>query len=392
MVLNLFKYLYNIYTSFSGINNAGSRSIVTLATMLIAMTAHSFTVIIDAGHGGKDHGAIGSFTNEKTINLSVAGRVRDILKKELDGCKVVMTRNDDKFVTLQGRADIANESKGDIFVSIHANSVGLNTPGRTSVNGASVYTLGLEKSDVNMEIAKRENAVIMLEADYTKTYQGFDPNSTESYIMFEIDHSINMDNSIKLAGEVQRELVRTAGRKDNGVRQAPFYVLVKTAMPAILVELDFICNPTQEKFMASDSGSDKLARAIANAIIKYNKGISTTVKTNNTKPKSGQVKEPAIAERATPSQDSNPGNPSSQSNQVIYKVQFLTSGSKVIKNGDQMFKGLENVDHYKDSDGIIKYTIGASPSLTEIKKLLRQVKEIFPQAFIIKTMNGQRIR
>ncbi|MCH5345759.1 MAG: N-acetylmuramoyl-L-alanine amidase [Muribaculaceae bacterium] len=449
---------------------------ILFVAITMATPAWAFTVIIDPGHGGRDYGASGTITQEKFINLAVAQKLAYFLTDEMEDCKVVMTRNGDRFVTLQGRADLANKSGGDIFISIHANSVAESNPQRTTVNGASVYTLGLEKSEANMEVARRENSVITLEPDYTTTYQGFNPNSTESYIMFEIGQSADMDKSIRLANEVQKELHKTAGRKDNGVRQAPFYVLVKTAMPSILVELDFICNPQQERFMDSDEGSTMLARAIANAVRKYrhlddlqNGTVSHTTPSTTTQPDVAQTTatpttpavtpstpavtpstptpstpEPAPAPSSTtvtpssaawswtstplptePAQTSTPTTPSTSREQVtepakpafdvytstpitgttttapaqqddrdvvIYKVQFLTSWKKVIPEGDRQFKGLTGVEHYTDSDGVIKYTYGAERSDPEIRKVLAEVRRLFPQAFIIKTMNGQRIR
>ncbi len=389
------KTLYFIYrslTALPGLPTTRLAAFVVWACIACSFNAAAFTVIIDAGHGGNDAGALGAFTNEKSINLDVAQKVRDILRRELD-CKIVMTRDDDYFVTLQSRADIANRAKGDIFISIHANSVGLNTPGRTSVNGASVYTLGLEKSQANMEVAKRENSVIMLEPDYTTTYQGFDPNSTESYIMFEIDQSVNLDNSIRLAGEIQRELKTTAGRRDNGVRQAPFYVLVKTAMPAVLVELDFICNPTQEKFMASEAGSTRLARAIANAVISYNRNCSpATVPANKPKTTKTKTKPDKKETVAQPRDEEQPTPVVADTDIPIYKVQFLTSGPTVLADGDSRFKGLTPVEHYIDTDGVVKYTTGTAATTAEAKKILSSVKKLFPQAFIIKTINGKRVR
>ena len=239
----------------------------------IALTAaeKSFTVMIDPGHGGKDAGALGRRTNEKTINLAVAKKVRDLIDSNMKDTKVEMTRDGDNFVTLKGRSNMANKKQADIFISIHANSIDRKSPLHSSINGAAVYTLGLRKSETNLSIAMRENEVMKLEPDYSTTYEGFDPSSTESYIAFEMMQHTNMDQSIELAEAVQNELVRTAGRKNNGVRQAPFWVLVGTSMPAILVELDFICNPTMERFMMSEKGQDKLAPAIYKGIERYRK-------------------------------------------------------------------------------------------------------------------------
>ena len=212
-----------------------------------AAMAKDFTVVIDPGHGGKDAGALGTRTNEKTINLKVALKLKEMLEKEMDDTKVEMTRSTDVFVPLQKRADFANNKHADIFVSIHANSISSKSPMHRKINGAAVYTLGLDRSDTNLSVAMRENEVMKLEANYSTTYQGFDPSSTESYIAFEMMQHKNMDQSIALAEAVQNQLVRTAGRKNNGVRQAPFWVLVRTSMPSILVELDFICNPTIDR-------------------------------------------------------------------------------------------------------------------------------------------------
>lgn len=354
---------------------------VTILMMIVAVQINAFTVVIDAGHGGNDAGALGAYTNEKSINLKVAKKVAGYLTAEMSDCKVVMTRNDDRFVTLQGRADIANKAGGDIFVSIHANSVAMESPGRTTVNGASVYTLGLEKTAANMEVARRENSVMMLEPDYTTTYRGFDPNSTESYIMFEMVQTVDMDKSIRLAGEVQKQLKTTAGRKDNGVRQAPFYVLVKTAMPSILVELDFICNPTQEKFMDSDAGSTKLARAIANAIKNYRQGCV-----------SNDVTQTETDTTPLPATETTTTKPTPEPGKLLYKVQFMTSGNKVLPDGDSRFKSLKDVEHYRDTDGVVKYTVGAENTFQGANKVLREIKKLFPEAFVIKMIDGKRVR
>ncbi|MDE6270595.1 MAG: N-acetylmuramoyl-L-alanine amidase, partial [Muribaculaceae bacterium] len=202
-----------------------------------------YTIVIDPGHGGRDLGCSGVLTNEKTIVLDVGKRLGEILSKEHPEIKIVYTRDDDRFLTLQQRADVANDARGDLFVSIHINSVDKRSPSRKSVHGASVYTLGLHKSDNNLNVAMRENAVMELEQDYSEKYQGFDPSSSESYIMFELNQNSHVSNSLELAAQMQKELITTAGRADKNVRQAGFWVLWAVAMPAVLVELDFICNP-----------------------------------------------------------------------------------------------------------------------------------------------------
>ncbi|MDE5838271.1 MAG: N-acetylmuramoyl-L-alanine amidase, partial [Paramuribaculum sp.] len=230
-------------------------SLLLFAVLAIIFSAEAkFTVVIDAGHGNQDYGAVGKISNEKDINLGVALRVGDLIKKNMPDVEVIYTRNNDTFVTLQGRADIANKAKGDLFISIHTNSVDKKSKNYLTVHGASVYTLGFKKSSENLAVAMRENAVMKLERDYSTTYEGFDPSSSESYIIFEMSQNLHMAQSIEAANEIQKELVSTAGRFDRGVRQANFWVLFKTSMPAILVELDFICNPEMERFMSSSAG------------------------------------------------------------------------------------------------------------------------------------------
>lgn len=253
---------------------AGAATVVAASPSRRAENTDPFVVVIDAGHGGKDYGAIGKVTNEKSINLNVARQIRDILAEDAPDIKVVMTRSDDRFVPLAGRATIANKAKGDLFVSIHTNSVDKKNPNRLKVAGASVYSLGLGRTEENLAVAMRENAVMTLEPDYTTTYEGFDPNSAESYIIFEMDRDLHMEQSISAAKAVQEQLVSTARRSDRGVRQAGFLVLRATSMPAILVELDFICNPTQEKYMHSEKGRKELGQAVAKGIINYSDEVA----------------------------------------------------------------------------------------------------------------------
>lgn len=228
----------------------------------------SFILVLDPGHGGKDIGAPGAKhrINENAVVLDVAKRVGRMIEESDMDIKLIYTRNTDKFVTLQGRSDIANKSHGDLFISIHCNSVEV---GANKVQGASVYVLGTSKSDENMRVAMRENSVIELEPDYTRKYSNFDPNSVESHILFELNQSVYIRQSIDFAKLAQNELVKTAGRVNKSLRQANFHVLWATSMPAVLVELDYICNPTIEEFFASADGREKCAKALFNAIRKY---------------------------------------------------------------------------------------------------------------------------
>lgn len=235
----------------------------------LAAQTKDFVVVLDAGHGGKDHGAVDNGVKEKDINLAVTLRLGELIKKKLKHTKVVYTRDDDTFVSLQGRADIANKAKGDLFISIHTNSVDAKNKNRRTVAGASIYTQGSHKDDANLAVAKRENAVIELENGYEQKYSGFDPNRVESYIIFEMAAKHNLAQSHRFAKNVQENLVKVADRKDRGVHQAGFWVLWATSMPSALVELDFICNPQSAKFMGSKNGVDKLAEAIFEAVKTY---------------------------------------------------------------------------------------------------------------------------
>lgn len=246
----------------------------TLLLLLFAGTCNAsnnddFVVVIDAGHGGKDAGCLGKSTNEKTITLDVAKRLAEKIKAGCPDTKVVLTRDGDYFLTLQQRADVANKAHGDLFISIHINSVDKNSKNRNTVSGASVYAVGADKERNTLNVAMRENSVMELEDNYNTVYRGFDPNSAESYIIFELNNNLHLNQSLDFASMAQKQLVSTAGRVDKGVKQAGFWVLWATSMPSVLVELDFICNPTQEAFLSSSEGKDKCATALFNAFKQY---------------------------------------------------------------------------------------------------------------------------
>lgn len=252
--------------------------ILTLAVLAFGLSAGAaqtnpfgkFTVVIDAGHGGNDVGASENGVHEKDINLGVAQKLKALIAKNLkEDINVVMTRDDDKFVSLQERANIANRNHGNLFISIHTNSVDKSNTKRKSVQGASVYALGLHKDQSNLQVAQRENAVIELENNYEQKYSGFDPNKDESYIIFEMAQKKTLGQSLKFAAEAQKQLVHTAGRADRGVKQAGFWVLWATSMPAVLVELDFICNPDMASYLGSEEGQQQLALALYNAFVSY---------------------------------------------------------------------------------------------------------------------------
>ncbi len=334
---------------------------------------HQFTVVIDPGHGGKDIGCRGKLTNEKTVVLNVARKLGDMIAKEHPEVKVVYTRSDDRFIELNRRAAIANKADGDLFISIHVNSVDFKNRNRANVHGAQVYTLGLHRTDDNLDVAMRENSVIELESDFSEKYQGFDPNSSESYIIFELTQNRHQQNSVEFADGVQRELIATAGRADKGVRQAGFLVLRASSMAAVLVELDFICNPEAERFLSSDKGREKCARSIANAFSAYymRHGAGGVVAAGK-KP----VKEtkPAKAEKR---------------GKEYYSVQILTSPAP-LPDDDGRLRGVPDVGVYRH-EGSYKYTSGEFKTLSTAKKALRKLKKSYPGAFIIKMRDGERV-
>lgn len=248
---------------------------LTLAVCLLfpaltygAAPKKKFVVVVDAGHGGNDTGAIENGVNEKDVNLAVALKLGQLISKKLKDTEVIYTRNTDKFISLQGRANIANNAKADIFISIHCNSVDRNNKNRTNVVGATTYVLGHHKDNDNLQVAKRENAVVELDADDSAHFSEFDPSKDESYIIFEMGQKKSFQNSIRLASDIQKEM-EEAGRVSRGVQQAGFYVLWSTAMPSVLVELDFLCNPDQAQYLNSAEGQDQLAESIFNAVKKY---------------------------------------------------------------------------------------------------------------------------
>lgn len=370
----------------------------TLNLFASSLMANDFVVVIDAGHGGKDGGAVGTYAKEKDITLNVAKLLGKKITNEYNDIKVVYTRSTDKYLTLQQRADIANNAKGNLFISIHVNSVDLNSAGRTKVEGASVFTLGLHKTSDNLEVAMRENSVIKMEDNYTSTYSGFDPNSSESYIIFEMNQNKHMSQSINLASMVQSELTTSANRIDKGVRQAGFWVLWATNMPSILIELDFICNPIQEAYLSSANGQEQLASSIYNAFCNYYNSQNNLNSTNNQQNRDTKkhVNNNLKMEDSTNSisnettQNEDPKTINFASNDITYRIQILTS-NKILEKGSTEFKGLYPIWRYFDNK-LYKYTYEATSSLEDATKILRKVKNKFPQAFIVQFKNGKRIK
>lgn len=223
------------------------------------------TIVIDAGHGGKDSGTSGSFSKEKDITLSIAMELGKTIEKYIDDVNIIYTRDDDSFPSLNERANLANDKNADLFISIHCNSA----PYSTTVHGTETYVMGLNKSETNLEVAKRENSVILMEDDYKENYDGYDPNSPESMILFSLYQNAYLENSLKLAQSIENQFKTRVGRKSRGVKQAPFVVLWKTSMPSILVETGFLTNKNEEKYLNDELGKTYIAHGIFRAVRDY---------------------------------------------------------------------------------------------------------------------------
>lgn len=381
-----------------------------LAVAAMGQGRKSFTLVIDAGHGGKDCGAKGKSSKEKDINLRTALAFGRLVERNCPDVKVIYTRKTDVFVTLSGRAEIANKAKADLFISIHTNAM---PKGRIS-RGIETYTLGMHRAADNLEVAKRENSVILVEDDYKTRYQGFDPNSSESYIIFELMQDVNMERSVALAKAVQSNLCRQTGRQNKGVKQAGFLVLRETTMPSCLIELGFISTPDEERQLNNASHVEAMARGIYNAFAEYkNKYAPQTRKVPTQQPKQqpvaeesghdGQPERPSRRDNAgaKPDEEAPKAIPSPPDDKAekpkaaieearpVFKVQILTSDTK-LKKGDKRLKGITDYDCYKEN-GILKYTSGSSENYNEIYRLRKQLTEKFPQAFIIAFKNGEKM-
>ena len=318
---------------------------------------------------------------------------------------MLYTRKKDIYVTLKGRADIANKAKADLFISIHTNAAE-----NRQANGAEVFVLGTEdnRTSANLNVAKRENSVILLEKDYKKNYQGYDPNSPESTIIFEFMQSEYINESIRLAEKVQKELCSTAGRHDRGVHQAGFLVLHATSMPSILIELGFISNASECNFLNSANGQEKSSRSIANAFDAYYSDLQKDQqkkpaaekrqKKEDTEPASTSTREQKPATEETAPEEPGKDKTSTDGKQsktqpaaaaILFKVQYLSS-DKELASGSSQFKGITPDGYYKDN-GWFRYTKGESADLKEIQQLKREISQTFKDAFIIAFRDGERI-
>lgn len=357
--------------------------IILLGTLLYAIPTSAmtdggqFVVVLDAGHGGKDPGAIGSSSSnrEKDINLGITLEVGRLLKANCPDVKFIYTRSTDVFIELGRRAEIANKAKADLFVSIHTNALPKNARKATGVQS---YTLTLRTASTNLAVEKRENSVIALEGEAAKKYN-YNP-SPESNIMFELMQDHDMKESVNFAKMVQNEMVHTAGRNDMGVLQANLAVLRLTYMPSVLLEVGYISTPSEEQFLMSTSGRQTMAKSIYNAIVKY-KAQKTGKESKLEKPSTTPVQTTTATE--APSEASTTTSAPTTTNgekRTVYKVQIF-SGSAKLKSNDKQFKGLKCERHEKEGRYI--YTYGSATNMDEAKKLRQSILDKFPQAFIV---------
>lgn len=414
---------------------------VGLAATAIAAD-RKFTLVIDAGHGGKDPGTIGKYSKEKTIALNVALAFGRYVEKNCPDVKVIYTRKTDVFIPLKERAAIANRNKADLFVSVHVNSVQSRKP----VTGLETYTMGMRRSDEKLSAAMRENEVILIESNYKQNYSGYDPRSPESMIMFEFINEKNMAESVEMAQLIQRNVCSTAGRPNKGVKQDVFLVLRETSMPACLVEVGYISTPSEERYLNDKNNIDAMGRGLYQALVAYkNKRVGGKAvqqpkpKAQASVPQQPQAQpepkaepkpepqpepkqkaeakpEPKQAVKSEPKPeptplaqlpdtartDSLPAQPAlaqqpvqaappaaESAGEPVFKVQLFISPRRLAKNARQ-FKGRTDIDSYEEG-GMIKYTVGASTNYNEIYRLRKEVLEQFPQAFIIAFRDGQKM-
>ena len=357
--------------------------------LIFPVSASNFVLVIDPGHGGKDPGAIGKKGKEKDINLAVGKLVGQYITDAHPDVKVVFTRSRDVFIGLDERAEIANKANANLFISIHTNALNKN---RSNIKGAEVFTFGVTRIAENLEVAKRENAVILLEEDYEQKYEGFDPSSAESYIIFEFMVNLYADQSINFASMVQKELVKTAKRANRGVKQAGYLVLRKSSMPRILIELDFISNTEAENFLISQTGQKSLARSISNAFTQYKKEYDRLDKSSINE-RTGQLTEnlsdkDRIPEQKTQISEQQKNTVETLSKTRVYKIQILASTKKLPAQSKEL-KGYK-ADYYVEGK-FYKYTYGESSDWNEIENLRKKISKDFKEAFIVTFENGVKV-
>ncbi len=336
------------------------------------------TVVIDAGHGGKDPGATGKLAREKDLALAIALKVGRYIEENMPDIKVIYTRKTDVFVDLQKRAEIANEAEADLFVSIH-----VNAHPRTSAKGTLTLVLGQHRADENFDVAVRENSVILLEEDYKTRYEGFDPKSTESYIMFSLMQKTYFKQSIEFGSFVQDQFRERARRRDLGVREQGLLVLAQTSMPGVLVETGFISNPEEEKYLMTEYGQDIIASAIYRGFREYKEEIdrrsNLTVVREGPEPVSKETQAVTDIHRVM----------ELPAGKIVFSVQLASSRNKIASDPSS-FKGYRGVRVQEDGRWY-KYIYGVEFEYYDALDLCNECKKDFPDAFVVAIRDGRMI-
>ena len=391
--------------------------VLWMLTMTSFAANRNFTLVIDAGHGGHDAGARGAISMEKNINLSVALQFGRYVEKYMPEVRVIYTRKTDKFVSLIERANIANRANADLFISVHTNAL----PAGKIARGFETYTLGMHRAKDNLDVAMRENSVISMEKDYKQTYQGFDPKSSESYIIFEFIQGKNMERSVELARMIQRKVCDNANRPDKGVHQAGFLVLRETSMPSCLIELGFITTPDEERILNNSDRVNDIAKSIYDGFAQYRNKYDKRVTVPYRPLQSGDVEElkeqesqhqvepqrkneaqkkVEVLKKTEALKRTEPQKKVEVQKRVVaqkkpepkdapvFKLQIFVS-DRILRKGDAHFKGETDYESFREGN-LVKYTMGASSNYNEIYRLRKSLQEKFPEAFIIAFKNGQK--
>lgn len=359
----------NVKHTIDNIKRSALSFLAVISLILSGFTPYdrgekSWVVVIDPGHGGKDPGAVGSFSYEKNITLALALKTGEYIEKNLKNVRVVYTRKSDVFVGLDKRADIANKNKADLFISIHVN----RAPSK-SIRGTETYIMGLHKDRENLEVAMKENEVILLENDYSTKYENFDPKSPESYIMFTLMQNTFQKQSTDLASRIQTQFKERVSRIDRGVKQAGFWVLFMTTMPSVLTEIGFISNISEERYLNSKEGQEFLASALYRACREYVDNIERRTDVAET------------AEQKNPGKTDTISSGSAEKGNIIYMVQVSTSSERT-EIRPENFKGLGDITEIFSSDRY-KYAAGSFNNYDEAAKYRKQIESVFPDAFVI---------
>ena len=396
-------------------------TLIWVVLWMLAMTSfaanRNFTLVIAAGHGGHDAGARGAISMAKNVNLSVALQFGRYVEKYMPEVRVIYTRKTDKFVSLIERANIANRANADLFISVHTNAL----PAGKIARGFETYTLGMHRAKDNLDVAMRENSVISMEKDYKQTYQGFDPKSSESYIIFEFIQGKNMERSVELARMIQRKVCDNANRPDKGVHQAGFLVLRETSMPSCLIELGFITTPDEERILNNSDRVNDIAKSIYDGFAQYRNKYDKRVTVPYRPLQSGDVEElkeqesqhqvepqrkneaqkkVEVLKKTEALKRTEPQKKAEVQKKVVaqkkpepkdapvFKLQIFVS-DRILRKGDAHFKGETDYESFREGN-LVKYTMGASSNYNEIYRLRKSLQEKFPEAFIIAFKNGQK--